>query len=82
MALVVTDYCFISIGVGAYGASSDCNNFKNSDFCNKLEGNNLNIPASRLLFNNDNGTPTPFVILGDETFALSQRVLRPYCSRN
>jgi len=37
MALVDADYCFISIDVGAYGASSDCNIFKNSNFCKKLE---------------------------------------------
>jgi hypothetical protein len=35
MALVDPDYCFISIAVGAYGASSYCNNFKNSNFCKK-----------------------------------------------
>jgi hypothetical protein len=65
---------------GAYGDSSDCNVFKNSNFCNKLEGN-LNIPASRPL-HNDNGALMPFVILGDEAFALSQQFLRPYSSRN
>jgi hypothetical protein len=72
----------MSIDVGVYGASSDHNIFKNSNFCKKLEGNHLNIPGSRLLPNEDNGTPMPFVILGDEAFALSQYVLRPYPSRN
>jgi hypothetical protein len=32
--------------------------------------------------NDDNGTLLPFVIGGDEVFALSQYVLRPYPSRN
>ena len=32
--------------------------------------------------NDDNGTPLPFVILGDEAFALLQQVLRPYSSIN
>jgi hypothetical protein len=45
MALVDTDYCFISIDVGAYGAYNYCNTFKNS---------NLNIPGSRPLPNEDN----------------------------
>lgn len=45
MALVDTDYCFISIDVGAYSAYNDCNTFKNS---------NLNIPGSRPLPNEDN----------------------------
>jgi hypothetical protein len=35
MALVDAGYCFISIDVGACGASSDCNIFKNSNFCKK-----------------------------------------------
>jgi hypothetical protein len=48
----------------------------------KLEGNHLNIPGPRPLSNEDNGTPRPFVIVGDEAFALSQHVLRPYPSRN
>jgi hypothetical protein len=82
MALVDADYCFISTDVGAYGASGDCNIFKNSNFCKKLEGNHLNIPASRPLPDEDNGTAVPFVIVGDEAFALSQHVLRTYPSRN
>ncbi|GFG31125.1 hypothetical protein Cfor_04617 [Coptotermes formosanus] len=81
-ALVDADYCFISIDIGAYSASSDCNIFKNMKFCKKLEGTHLSIPGSRSLPNDDNGTPMPFVIVGDETFALSEHVLRPYPSRN
>jgi hypothetical protein len=36
MALVDANYCFISLDVGTYGASSDCNIFKNNNFCIKL----------------------------------------------
>ena len=61
-ALVKVDYCFISIHVGAYGASSDCNIFKKSNFFKQLEGNHLNIPGPRPLPNADKGTPMPFVI--------------------
>jgi hypothetical protein len=74
MALIDTDYCFMSTDVGAYGASSDCNIFKNSNFCKKLERNHLNILGSRLLPNDDNGTPMPFIV-GDEASALLQHVL-------
>ena len=81
MALVDADYCFISRDVGAYGASSDYNIFKNSSFCKKLEGNHLSIPGPRPLPNEDNGKPVPFVIVGDEAFGLSH-VLRPYPSRD
>ena len=36
MALVDADYCLISIDLGACGAPSDCNIFKNSTFCKKI----------------------------------------------
>jgi hypothetical protein len=80
--MAVADYCFISTDEGAYGASSDCNIFKNSSVSKILEANNLNVPASRPLPIDDNGTPITFVIVGYEAFALSQHVLRPYPSRN
>ena len=83
MALVNADCCFITIDVGAYVASSDCNIFKNSNFCKKkLEGNHLNIPGPWPLPNEDNGTPMALVIVRDEAFALSQHDLQPYSSRN
>jgi len=65
----------VIFGPPSYGTSSDCNIFKNSNFCKKLEGKHLNIPGSRPLPNDNNGTPMPFVIVGDEVFALSQHVL-------
>jgi hypothetical protein len=46
-ALFKADYCLTGIHVGASGASSDCNIFKNSNFCKKLEGSHLNIPGPR-----------------------------------
>jgi len=49
---------------------------------NKLEGNLLNIPGSRPLPDDDNGTSMLFVIEGEESVALSQRGLRPYSNRN
>jgi hypothetical protein len=77
----VAFYCFISTDEGAYGESSDCNILKNSNVNKILEANILNIPASRPLLIEDNGTPITFVIVGYEAFALSH-VLRPYPSRN
>ena len=35
MALVDKNYRFMSVDVGSFGASSDCNIFKNSNFCKK-----------------------------------------------
>lgn len=82
MALVDSHCCFTAVDIGAPGKSSDSNVFKNSNFGNKLYCNQLNLPDCSRLPNDENGTPIPFVIVGDEAFALSENVLRPYPNKN
>jgi hypothetical protein len=82
MAVAGADYCFISVEVGAYGSSSDSNVFKNSTFGKLLESNKLNIPDPRVLPSDAEGQSMPFVLVGDEAFALSEHVLRPYPNKN
>jgi len=82
LALVDANYCFIAVGVGAFGKSSDSNVFKKSKVGRKLQSNQLGIPGSRPLPNEENGKGMPFVVVGDEPFALSEHVLRPYPNRN
>ena len=82
MALVDSDYNFISIDVGAYGASSDSNVFKQTNIYQKLQQNQLNIPQPSPLPNDENGKNIPYFIVGDEAFALSDNVLRPFPHRN
>ncbi|XP_071051076.1 uncharacterized protein [Onthophagus taurus] len=77
-----SDYCFTSIEVGAYGSASDSNIFKKSKFGSLLEKGQLNIPGPTLLPNEETGTVMPFIILGDEAFATSEHILRPYPSKN
>jgi len=72
------DSCFISVEVGAYGSSSDSNVFKNSTFGKLLDSNKLIIPDPRVLPIDEEVLSMPFVLLGDEAFALSEHVLRPY----
>jgi len=72
------DYCFISVEVGAYDSSSYSNAFKNSTFGKLLESNKLNIPDPSVLPSDAEGLSMPFVLVGDEAFALSEHVLRPY----
>lgn len=73
---------FIYVEIGAFGSSSDSNIFKKSVFSNLLERNELCIPPPKCLIHDGNGRPMPFVLIGDEAFALSENVLRPYPSRN
>ena len=72
------DCCFVSVEFGAYGSSSDSNVFKNSTFGKLLESSKLNIPDPRVLPSDAEGLSMPFVPVGDEAFALSEHVLRPY----
>jgi hypothetical protein len=82
LALVDAIYSFIAVDVGAFGKSSDSNVFKKSNIGRKLESNQLGIPESRPLSNDENGKCMPFAVVGDEAFALSEQVLRPYPNRN
>jgi len=78
MAVADADCCFISVEGGAYASSSDSNVFKNSTFGKLLESNKLNIPDLSVLPSDAEGLSMPFVLVGDEAFALSGHVLRPY----
>jgi len=78
LAIADSNYNFIYVEVGAFGSSSDSNIFKKSAFSKLLERNELNVPGSKHLPNDEHGKAMPFVLLGDEAFALSEHVLRPY----
>ena len=78
LAVVDADYCFTAIDVGSYGANTDSNIPKNSALGEKLKAGNLNIPQARTLPYDENGNPMPFVIVGDEAFAQSVHIVRPY----
>jgi len=68
-------YCFISVEVGAYSSSSNSNVFKNLTFGKLLECNKLNIAEPGVMPSDAEGLSMPFVLVGDEPFALSEHVL-------
>ena len=82
LALVDTDYSLIAVAIVANWKSSDFNVFKNSNTERKLELNQPGIPGSMPLPSDNNGKCMPFVIVGDEAFALLEHVSRPYPNRN
>jgi len=82
MALVDSNYCFLTVDVGAYGREGDSNIFKRSPLGQQLYDNKLNVPGVRKLPNDDNGEAQLFVIVGDEAFGLHQNLLRPYPRKN
>lgn len=80
LALCDANYNFLYIDVGAYGKSSDSAVFKDTSFYTNLIKNSLNIPNAKPL--TDNGDNIPYVILGDEAFALHENLMRPYGGHN
>jgi hypothetical protein len=75
--LVAANYCFIAVDVGAVGKSRNAGVFKTSNIERKLESNQLEIPGSRPLPNDNNVKCMPFVIVGDEAFALQNMCYGP-----
>jgi hypothetical protein len=78
MAVADVGYCFISVEFGAYGSSSNSNVFKDLTFGKLMESNTLNISDPRIVPSDAEGLSTTVVLVGDEAFALSEHVLRPY----
>lgn len=58
------------------------NIFKLSAFGKKLCSNNLSFPAESNLTSDELGVTQPYVIVGDEAFALHRNLLRPFPGRS
>ncbi|XP_040195561.1 protein ALP1-like [Rana temporaria] len=68
---------FVAVDVGAYGSSGDSHIFRNSMMGQGLQYGDFNVPQPRPLPGTA-GPDLPLVVLGDEAFALSTHLLRPY----
>lgn len=74
LALVDANYNFMYVNVGSQGRISDGGVYKHSELNRKLENNQLNVPAPEML-NIPYLTKIPYVILGDQAFALSTHLM-------
>ncbi len=80
MAVADVNYSFIMVDIGSYGRLGDSGVFKESAMGKRLYREQLNLPPERPL----PGTSEPrlpFVLVGDEAFALHTNLLRPFPSR-
>lgn len=77
MALSDANYRFTVVDNGAEGRRSDGGIFQQSELRLQLEDNNLNLPKARCI-SEENHFKLPYVIIGDEAFALTPYMLRPY----
>lgn len=86
LAMCNANYEFTYINVGVQGKESDSAIFTQSRLYEQINNDLMDIPPAKALpaMHNDNPTntaataPLPYVIVGDEAFGLSSRVMRPY----
>lgn len=76
MAVADANYRFIAVDIGAPGRRSDGGVFNDSRIGQRLKSGDLNIPQPDSL--EENGPKLPYVLVGDEAFALSSNLMRPY----
>lgn len=70
LGIVDANYSFIAVDIGSYGSCTDSTVFKHSTFGQRLEQGELNLPPNATLPGDDGGKTMPFVLVGDEAFAL------------
>ncbi|XP_012265971.3 putative nuclease HARBI1 [Athalia rosae] len=70
-------YRFTLVDIGAEGRRSDGGIFRTSNIGQRFEEGSLQLPLPRSIGGND-GPILPFVLLGDEAFALTKYMMRPY----
>lgn len=81
MAVVDANYKFLIVDIGAYGKGSDSLVFQDSNFGQRLQRDELDLPQASII-NGYNGPVFPYVFLADEAFPLSNRIMRPYGGHN
>ncbi|XP_023312111.1 protein ANTAGONIST OF LIKE HETEROCHROMATIN PROTEIN 1-like [Anoplophora glabripennis] len=75
-ALVDANYNFVFADIGCQGRISDGGVFKNSLLWKKIEDNSLAFPEAAILPGQQK--IIPYVILGDDAFALHEHLMKPY----
>lgn len=76
LAIVDADYRFVCVDIGAYGKNSDGGIFERSIMGRRFAADQMNVPPPSPLPGTD--TNVPYSLLGDQAFALSDYMQRPY----
>jgi len=79
MAIVNAESEFLMIDVGANGIS-DGGVFNNTKFYEKLLNKELNMPEPESV--HPKGHELPYILIGDDAFALGENLLKPFSGNN
>jgi len=77
MAVVYSNYRFVYIDVGAYDKECDSSVFQRTNFYRMLTDGRLDVPQP-VLIQEGSDVNLPFVLVGDRSFSVTDKVLRPY----
>lgn len=80
MALCDAEYNFLYVDVGVQGRECDAGVFLGTDLYAAVEQNTRQIPPKRSLPGRD--VDMPFVIVADDAFAMSERIMKPFVGRH
>lgn len=78
MAMCDAHYRFLYVDIGGFGRDNDASIFSSTDLYQHLDNNSLNVPPPE----NFNGFELPYVVVGDEIFALKTWLMKAYPGRN
>ncbi|KAG5872989.1 hypothetical protein JTB14_025355 [Gonioctena quinquepunctata] len=80
MALCEADYNVLYVDEGVQGRECDAGVFLGTDLYVAVEENTLQIPPKRVLPGRN--VDMPFVIVADDAFAMSERIMKPFVGRH
>ena len=78
LAIVDARYRFIGYDLGTNGRASDSGIWSRSEFKQALDNNKIRLPQPKPLVENDPETTVPYVFVGDDAFALSPYMMKPF----
>lgn len=79
LALVDSNYKFMYVDVGGYGADSDAGIFRECGLYHALEHDIADLPPSEPLPGSD--TDVPYFLVGDDAFPLREWMMKPHSKR-
>ena len=80
LAVCDANYCFTVLDVGNYGSNNDAGVLSNSKMGKYLKGKKFSVPTPEKL-HGCSLEKTPYFLVGDEIFSLSDWLMKPYPGR-